>query len=75
MDHCPGQFSLQNIMKIFKTDFFLNPFIKDKSEEVPCKTKRPELCTGCRVSTAKIYLFHSSKIAKAIGHKAIGHIE
>ena len=32
MDHCPGQFSLKKIIKIFKTDFFENPFIKDKSK-------------------------------------------
>ena len=27
--------------------------------------KRPKICTCCRVSEAKIYLYHSSKIAKA----------
>ena len=27
--------------------------------------KRPKTCTGCRVSKAKIYLYHSTKIAKA----------
>ena len=27
--------------------------------------KSPKICTVCRVSAAKIYLHHSSKIAKA----------
>ena len=34
MEHCPGQFSSNKIMKIFKTDFFFffeNSFDKDKS--------------------------------------------
>ena len=31
LDHCPGEFSSNKIMKIFKTDFFENPFNKDKS--------------------------------------------
>ena len=26
--------------------------------------KRPEICTCCRVSEAKCYLYHSTKIAK-----------
>ena len=30
--------------------------------------KNPEICTGCRVSAAKIYLYHSTKIAKARPH-------
>ena len=30
--------------------------------------KRPKICTGCRVSAAKIYLYHSTKIAKARPH-------
>ena len=30
--------------------------------------KNPKICTGCRVSAAKIYLHHSSKIAKARPH-------
>ena len=30
--------------------------------------KRPKICTGCRVSTAKIYLYHSTKIAIARPH-------
>jgi hypothetical protein len=30
--------------------------------------KIPKVCTGCRVSAAKIYLYHSTEIAKAIGH-------
>ena len=29
--------------------------------------KFPEICTGCRVSAAKIYLYHSTKIAIAKG--------
>ena len=28
----------------------------------------PKICTSCRVSTAKIYLYHSTKIAKARPH-------
>ena len=32
--------------------------------------KRPKICTGCRVSAPKIYLHHSSKIAKAWPHSA-----
>ena len=31
-------------------------------------TKIPKICTGCRVSAAKIYLYHSTKIAKARPH-------
>ena len=30
--------------------------------------KIPKICTGCRVSTAKIYLYHSTKISKARPH-------
>ena len=30
--------------------------------------KIPKICTGCRVSEAKIYLYHSTKIAKARPH-------
>ena len=30
--------------------------------------KNPKICTGCRVSTAKMYLYHSTKIAKARPH-------
>ena len=30
--------------------------------------KIPEICTGCRVSEAKIYLYHSTEIAKARPH-------
>ena len=30
--------------------------------------KSPKICTGCRVSSAKIYLYHSTKIAKARPH-------
>ena len=32
------------------------------------KKKIPKICTGCRVSAAKIYLYHSNKIAKARPH-------
>ena len=32
--------------------------------------KNPKICTGCRVSAAKIYLYHSNKIAKARPHIA-----
>ena len=28
----------------------------------------PKICTGCRVSKAKIYLYHSTEIAKARPH-------
>ena len=31
--------------------------------------KRPKIRTGCRVSAAKIYLYHSTKIAKARTHR------
>ena len=27
--------------------------------------QRPKICTGCRVSKAKFYLYHRTKIAKA----------
>ena len=30
--------------------------------------KIPEICTGRRVSAAKIYLYHSTEIAKARPH-------
>ena len=30
--------------------------------------KIPKICTGCRVSGAKIYLYHSTKIDKARPH-------
>ena len=30
--------------------------------------KNPKICTGCRVSKAKIYLYHSTEIAKARPH-------
>ena len=30
--------------------------------------KIPKICTGCRVSAAKFYLYHSTKIAKARPH-------
>ena len=30
--------------------------------------KLPKICTGCRVIAAKIYLHHSTKIAKARPH-------
>ena len=30
--------------------------------------KIPKICTGCRVSKAKIYLYHSTEIAKARPH-------
>ena len=30
--------------------------------------KIPNICTGCRVSEAKIYLYHSTEIAKARTH-------
>ena len=31
--------------------------------------KRPKICTGCRVSAAKIYLYHSTEKAKAKPHR------
>ena len=31
--------------------------------------KNPKICTGCRVSEAKIYLYHSTEIAKARPHR------
>ena len=30
--------------------------------------KIPKICSGCRVSAAKIYLYHSTEIAKARPH-------
>ena len=30
--------------------------------------KNPKICTGCRVSEVKIYLYHGTKIAKARPH-------
>ena len=30
--------------------------------------KIPKICTGCRVSAAKIYLYHSTEIAKTRPH-------
>ena len=30
--------------------------------------KIPKICTGCRVSKANIYLYHSTEIAKAWPH-------
>ena len=53
--------------------FFENPFNKDKSVSGyitnTMHKKRPKICTGCRVSAAKIYLYHSTKIAKAKPHR------
>ena len=71
MDRCPGQFCSNKIMKIFKTDFLENSFNKNKSvglKEIPCTKKNPKICTGCRVSTAKIYLYQSTEIAEAKPH-------
>ena len=31
--------------------------------------KNPKICTGCRVSDAKIYSYHSTEIAKARPHR------
>ena len=33
--------------------------------------KIPKICTGCRVSEAKIYLYHSTEIAKARPHSEV----
>ena len=30
--------------------------------------KNPKICTGCKVSEAKIYLYHSTEKAKARPH-------
>ena len=35
--------------------------------------KIPKICTGCRVSAAKIYLYHSTKIAKAKPHRVVSY--
>ena len=51
-------------MKIFKTDFFG----KDKSVGNTMHKKIPKICTGYGVSPAKIYLYHSTEIAKARPH-------
>ena len=37
--------------------------------------KRPKICAGCRVSSAKIYLYHSTKIAKARPHRVQCHTD
>ena len=31
--------------------------------------KRTKICTGCKVSELKMYLYHSTKIAKARTHR------
>ena len=31
--------------------------------------KRLKICTGCKVSAGKIYLYHSTKIVKARPHR------
>ena len=48
-----------------------NSFNKDKSvglSEIPYTKKNPKICTGCRVSASKIWLYHSTEIAKARTH-------
>ena len=40
-----------------------------KCEKTYHAQKRPKICTGCRVSAAKIYLYHSTKLAKARPHR------
>ena len=46
-----------------------NSFNKDKSVGLHIRNtmhkKNPKICTGCRASAAKIYLYHSTKITKA----------
>ena len=55
-------------MKIFKIDFFFeNSFNKDKYKKYHAQNN-PKICTGYRVSVAKIYLYHSTEIAKAWPH-------
>ena len=49
-------------MKIFKTDFFFENPLKYHAQKIP------KICTGCRVIAAKIYLNHSTEIAKARPH-------
>ena len=48
---------------------FQNQFDKNKSVGHTMHKKRPKICTGCRDSAAKIYLYHSTKIAKAKPHR------
>ena len=58
-------------MKIFKTEFFLKTLLLGISQKVYKKyhaQKSPKICTECRVSAAKIYLYHSTEIAKARPH-------
>ena len=37
----------------------------------PLFKKRPKICAHCRVSAAKMYLYHSSKKAKARPHLSL----
>ena len=50
------------IMKIFKIIFFENSIRNSMHKKIP------KIRTGCRVSEAKIYLYHSTEIAKARPH-------
>ena len=62
-DHEPLLLNSLVKIKLWKSSkliFLENSFNKDK--------KIPKICTGCRVSEAKIYLYHSTKIAKARPH-------
>ena len=45
------------------------PFISQKVYKKYQAQKSPKICCGCRVSEAKIYLHHSSKIDKARPHR------
>ena len=57
-------------MNFFKTDFLKTLLIKI-SQQVYKKyhaQKNPKVCTGCRASAAKIYLYHITEIAKARPH-------
>ena len=53
--------------------FLENSFNEDKSVGLCIRNTRhkkiPKICTGCRVSAAKIYLYHSTEIAKARPHR------
>ena len=48
--------------------FLENSFNEDKSVRNAMHKKIPKICTRCRVSAAKIYLYHSTEIAKARPH-------
>ena len=53
-------YSEEKLQSCLKLRNVQNPFNKTYHAQ-----KRPKICTCCRVSEAKFYLYHSTKIAKA----------